>query len=96
MSDRSAIDPEVGSGRFRRHIGRRVVFVPPAAGRRESGVVIRVDERMVYVDYGYPNPVWPHLGNAIATHPSNLRLDSATTDSPPPVAAPIFSHASAR
>ncbi|MGN2635327.1 hypothetical protein ACTD5D_03850 [Nocardia takedensis] len=73
-----------------------MVFTPPGAGRVETGVVTRVDARMVYVDYGYPNPVWPHLGNAIATHPSNLRLDSAAAEPNPPVAAPIFSHASAR
>ncbi|WP_433598200.1 hypothetical protein ACQPXH_20790 [Nocardia sp. CA-135953] len=63
--------------------------------RVERGVIARVDNRMVYVDYGYPNPVWPSLGNAIATHPANLRLESpvAKPDSPPVTKAPVFSHA---
>ncbi|PXX65410.1 hypothetical protein DFR70_104474 [Nocardia tenerifensis] len=63
---------------FRRHIGARVTFIGFAAerGAVEHGVVVDVDHRMVYVDYGYPNPVCTELGNAIATHPSNLRLET--------------------
>ncbi|WP_169811579.1 hypothetical protein [Nocardia shimofusensis] len=37
-------------------------------------MITGVDDRMVYVDYGYANPVWPELGNSIATHPANLSL----------------------
>ncbi|WP_069163002.1 hypothetical protein [Nocardia altamirensis] len=63
---------------FRRHIGARVVFTPatPERGGVEHGVIVDVDHRMVYVDYGYRNPVWPELGYAIATHPANLRLET--------------------
>lgn len=63
---------------FRRSIGRRVLFTSPVShtgrGRTERGVITGVDDRMVYVDYGYANPVWPELGNSIATHPANLSL----------------------
>ncbi|MFR9750479.1 hypothetical protein ACL02S_05525 [Nocardia sp. 004] len=79
---------------FRRHIGHRVVFVPPAGpqcGAIEHGVIIAVDHRMVYVDYGYPNPVWPELGNSIATHPGNLRLKPVTMQMKSTVAK-YFSH----
>lgn len=64
---------------FRGRIGQRVVFVPhgdSARGAVEHGVIAAVDHRMVYVDYGYPNPVWAELGNWIATHPANLRLET--------------------
>lgn len=64
--------------RFRRNIGRRVLFTSPiehtGRTRTERGVITGVDHRMVYVDYGYANPVWPELGNSIATHPANLSL----------------------
>ncbi|WP_028479566.1 hypothetical protein [Nocardia sp. CNY236] len=74
------IDPEVESLRAR--IGDRVVCVPPAAaserGAVEYGVITAIDHRMVYVDYGYRNPVWPELGQSIATHPANLRPESTT------------------
>ncbi|MFI7001326.1 hypothetical protein [Nocardia sp. NPDC050175] len=63
---------------FRHHIGARVTFIGLAAerGATEHGVIVDVDHRMVYVDYGYPNPVCAEIGNAIATHPSNLRLET--------------------
>ncbi|WP_054815417.1 hypothetical protein [Nocardia arizonensis] len=98
MSDRSAIGATAALAQFRRHIGCRVVFVPPVPGRVEHGVIARVDDRMVYVDYGYPNPVWPQLGNAIATHPSNLRIESivAPDYSSNRSATPIFSDAPSR
>ncbi|GAA5102718.1 hypothetical protein [Nocardia iowensis] len=70
---------------FRHHIGARVTYTGTTAerGAVEHGVVVDVDRRMVYVDYGYPNPLCAELGNAIATHPSNLRLETtaAQTDS---------------
>ena len=76
MSDRSATDSRVpGLADFRRRIGAGVLFVSPVGGRIERGVIVGVDHRMVYVDYGYTNPLEPGLGNAIATHPSNLRFD---------------------
>ncbi|MEV0294515.1 hypothetical protein [Nocardia sp. NPDC050710] len=99
MSDRSATVVTGSSGaslaEFRRNIGRRVLFVPPASGRTERGTVAHVDHRMVYVDYGYPNPVRPELGNAIATHPSNLRLEPPVPQSDTCLhcAAPVFSDA---
>lgn len=69
---------------FRHHIGARVRCTGFSAerGAVEHGVIVDVDHRMVYVDYGYPNPVCAELGNAIATHPSNLRLETtvAATD----------------
>ncbi|CAM4519706.1 hypothetical protein NONI108955_41405 [Nocardia ninae] len=63
---------------FRHHIGARVTYTGTTAvrGAVEHGVIVDVDHRMVYVDYGYPNPVCAELGNAIATHPSNLRLET--------------------
>ncbi|MBH0778749.1 hypothetical protein [Nocardia bovistercoris] len=67
------------------------------SGPLEYGFVARVDHRMVYVDYGYPNPVWPRLGNVIATHPSNLRMESAAPQQVPNprIVAPVFSDAPA-
>lgn len=66
---------------FRQNIGGRVLFTSPIShtgrGRTERGVITGVDARMVYVDYGYANPVWPELGNSIATHPANLSLMSS-------------------
>ncbi|MFI9506985.1 hypothetical protein [Nocardia sp. NPDC052566] len=80
---RRAVDPALEP--FRHRIGERVVFVPPTpAGERggmEYGVITDVDHRMVYVDYGYPNPIWAELGNSIATHPANLRFESVVPQS---------------
>lgn len=63
---------------FRRHIGARVIFTATTVERGgvEYGVIVDVDHRMVYVDYGYLNPINAELGNAIATHPANLRLET--------------------
>ncbi|MFC9440598.1 hypothetical protein [Nocardia sp. NPDC057030] len=63
---------------FRRNIGARVTCTGTTAERGgvEHGVIVDVDHRMVYVDYGYPNPINAELGNAIATHPANLRLET--------------------
>ncbi|MEU7142127.1 hypothetical protein ABZ942_21945 [Nocardia sp. NPDC046473] len=63
---------------FRHHIGARVTFTGLAVERgvTEHGVIVDVDHRMVYVDYGYPNPICAELGNAIPTHSSNLRLET--------------------
>ncbi|MFI9405301.1 hypothetical protein [Nocardia sp. NPDC052316] len=68
---------------FRHHIGARVTYTGTTAARGavEHGVIVDVDHRMVYVDYGYPNPVCAELGNAIATHPANLRLETAVAQS---------------
>ncbi|MEV0356358.1 hypothetical protein AB0H71_09875 [Nocardia sp. NPDC050697] len=66
--------------RFRSAIGREVCYSAPGSGPggpTERGVVIAVNDRVVFVDYGYPNPVRPELGNAIATHPANLRFGTA-------------------
>ncbi|MEV6556619.1 hypothetical protein AB0M22_12945 [Nocardia sp. NPDC051756] len=74
LSDRSATALQL----FRRHIGAHVTFTPTTAERGgvEHGVIVDVDHRMVYVDYGYPNPINAELGNVIATHPANLRLET--------------------
>ncbi|QIS16604.1 hypothetical protein [Nocardia arthritidis] len=88
MRARQRIDPAVAE--FRRHIGERVIFTPPGMaakrGAVEHGVITGADHRMVYVDYGYPNPICPELGNSIATHPANLRMESLVSrclDGPP-------------
>ncbi|RDI32407.1 hypothetical protein DEU38_103140 [Rhodococcus sp. AG1013] len=53
---------------FRRHTGKRVVYLSVATGKpTEVGIVSHVDERWVYVHYsGGQSP--------LATHPDNLRL----------------------
>jgi len=101
MSDRSATgwieSFKSDLTEFRRGVGRSVLFVSPVGGRIERGTIVGVDRRMVYVD-GYPNPIEPALGNAIATHPSNLRMENtaAQHSTQKVYARPVFSDASSR
>ncbi|TQM29850.1 hypothetical protein FB390_1463 [Nocardia bhagyanarayanae] len=97
MSDRSATalpgsDTEA-LAKFRRSIGRWALFVAPVCGRTEHGLIVGADHRMVYVDYGYPNPIRPELGNAIATHPRNLHLKypAGQGDACPTCLSPVLS-----
>ncbi|MFC3963520.1 hypothetical protein [Nocardia jiangsuensis] len=77
LSDRSATPISRVLERFRSGIGSEVFYSPPGSGPgspTERGTVVAVSDRVVFVDYGYANPIRPDLGNAIATHPANLRF----------------------